>query len=174
MRATDAMRAMLVAGCAALAAAMPLGAARAGPLDFDFSYTGTGISASGVLITDGVLSGGAYTVTGITGARNSVTISGLSSFLGADNLLFPSAPYVDSQGITYTAGGVYYNFYESGDGGVLEISSTSPNAAISLTVTPATTAVPEPWSAALLGAGLIGFAVLRRAPMSGRGGIPSA
>ncbi len=61
MRANNPVRAMLVAGSAALAAAAPLGAAWATPLDFDFSYTGMGITASGALITNGVLSGGAYT-----------------------------------------------------------------------------------------------------------------
>jgi hypothetical protein len=165
----------VVALGAALAMAA-LGAAQATPLDFAFTYTGTGVTATGVLVTDGVLSGGAYLVTGISGARDGVAISGLVApgGLGADDdRLLPSAPFVDALGISYAAGGVDYNFFESiaptpPCAGVLEISSRRPSLAcgtpirVSLSVMPAAAEIPEPASAGLLGMGVAGLLARRR------------
>jgi hypothetical protein len=161
------MRPPQLAAALALGAALlaPLGAAHA-QLNFDFSYLGTGVSASGTFLTNGVLSGGYYTVTGITGQRNGVAISGLVAPGGFfnNNRLFVSSPFVDNSGISYTAGGVAYNVFRSativtvGCTGVLEGSSTAPiNCGIpqvTLTVSPVST-VPEPGTWALLGTGLL-------------------
>src|ERR1700709_378640 len=112
---------------------MGAGGARAAPISFDFSYTGSGVTAEGELITNGILVGGFYTVTSITGDRNGISITSLSmpgSLGGNDNLLSPSTPFVDNSGITYVAGGMSYNFYLSNNSnsacnGVLEISSST-------------------------------------------------
>jgi hypothetical protein len=155
---------------------MGAGGARATPISFGFSYTGTGVTAEGELITDGILAGGFYTVTGITGDRNGISITALSapgSLGGNDNLLSPGAPFVDNNGITYTAGGVSYNVYlstnaNSACSGVLEISSLNSDVAcgrptqVSLDVTPSAAGVPEPASLALFCSALAGLGWTRR------------
>ena len=172
-RTRPPLRAMLAAVGGLALSALPLGAARAAPIAFNFSYTSAGISASGVLDTNGVLSGGFYTVTGISGTRNGVAISGLnppSGFGNPDNLLSPTSPFVDFAGIGYGAGGLNYNFFSAfggGCGGVYEVSTTVPIAdcgiqlPATLTVVPAATLVPEPATFALLGGSVLGAALLR-------------
>ena len=65
------------------------------------------ISASGFFATTD-LSGGSYTVTGVWGTWNGVAITGIAApggFGSNDNLLFPSAPLVDSNGLGFTVNG---------------------------------------------------------------------
>ncbi len=101
----------------ALAATAP---AQAGQI-FAFSYslpagtgpTPTAVSASGLFATTD-LSGGSYTVTGAWGTWNGVAITGVTApggFGGNDNLLFPSAPLLDGNGLAFTVNG-------SGDDGL--------------------------------------------------------
>src|SRR5258706_15953592 len=52
-------------------------AANAGPLLWNFAYTGTGVSANGILTTDSTLIGGAYQITGLSGQRKGESILGL-------------------------------------------------------------------------------------------------
>lgn len=77
-------------------------AANAGPISWAFSYTGTGVSASGVLSTND-LSGGTYLINGISGQRNGEAILGLvpagtiftpGGSLFSDNLLYPVSPFL--------------------------------------------------------------------------------
>jgi hypothetical protein len=80
-------------------------AASAHALEFDFSYSsgsGTGaVSGSGEFITGSA--GSPYTVTNVTGLANGVTITGVSSYAGADNLLYePGSHFVDFSGISFT------------------------------------------------------------------------
>lgn len=93
-----------------LAAASP---AQAGMIfAFDYSLPGTGptplaISASGFFATTD-LSAGSYSVTGIWGTWNGVAITGITppgGFGSNNNLLFPSTPLVDSNGLGFTVDG---------------------------------------------------------------------
>jgi hypothetical protein len=74
-------------------------------LVFDFSYSGgsgsNAVSGSGEFITGST--GSPYTVTGVAGTANGSTINGVSSYAGADNLLYTSgAPLVDFSGISFS------------------------------------------------------------------------
>jgi hypothetical protein len=79
---------------------------------FNYSLPGTGltpmaVSASGFFATTD-LSGGSYTVTGVWGTWNGVAITGVAApggFGSNDNLLFPAAPLVDSNGLGFTVNG---------------------------------------------------------------------
>ena len=83
---------------------------------WDFSYSGGSTSASGTFTT--TVMNGQNIVTGITGEWNGVAISGLLA-PGAyynDNVLSPSAPYVDVSGISfYTADSHNVNLWYGGD-----------------------------------------------------------
>lgn len=80
---------------------------------FAWSYTGDGVNASGTFTTDPI-SGGTYLITGITGQRNGEIITGLSTFGGANNLLYTVFAYFDIFGLSYVAGGTAYNVYGTG------------------------------------------------------------
>ena len=65
------------------------------------------ISASGFFATTD-LSAGSYAVTGVWGTWNGVAITGIAApggFGSNDNLLFPAAPLVDSNGLGFTVNG---------------------------------------------------------------------
>ena len=122
--------AVAVLGIVALAA-VP---ANAGTLSWNFSYdfpnSGTEAKGSGTLTTTDVLNGdGSYTITGITGTRtynsSTDTITGLiapGGYGGNDNELFPTSPFLDVNGFSFTinnatnngAGGNRVNVYYSG------------------------------------------------------------
>jgi PEP-CTERM motif len=141
---------------------------------WDFSFSGVGVSGSGEIFTGNV--GSPYTVTGGNGVIDGFTISGLSLYAGATNLLyFPTEPFVDFGGVSFTTlGGPDFNLglqfqppapFQY----VLNDSSTNPSGFccqigstdIALTVS----AVPEPatWALMLLGFASIGFFAYHRA-----------
>ena len=161
---------------------------------YDFSYTATGISASGQITTSStpIASGayaGGYPMIGMTGQRNGVTITGLLDPSAAgtnvsedstafDNVFYPVPPnayYFDGvAGIAYTttnsSSGYVYNVYSNGTGyseyqGYVPSTKEGPiNTLTSLTVN----LVPEPASLALLafaGAGI--FLLGRRRKSAG-------
>ncbi|MBV8884571.1 MAG: hypothetical protein JO235_11325 [Chroococcidiopsidaceae cyanobacterium CP_BM_RX_35] len=154
---------LVTAATAAFSTALSLTSAPALADSFDFGYSGSGITASGILTTNpydpsivnpntGQQTGG-YLITGITGQRNGNSIDMLLSpntVGGNDNLLFTISPYIDKFGFAYQSGGIdYYNAFNVA-GGYFEQSSQTSSATplTSFTITPPSppppTPVPEP------------------------------
>jgi hypothetical protein len=146
-------------------------------LIFDFSYTDGGTTfGSGQFFTDDAVS--PYLITGITGTETylgvSGTITGLSTYAGADNVLtFPANPtFVSFAGISFAiltdsnvVDALGLGFTGSAYG--IAQQSTNPNGEccgvnpITFTVT---AAVPEPstWAMMILGFASVGYVTYRR------------
>ena len=111
------------------------------------------------------------TVTAISGTLDGFTITGLSTYAGADQTLYPTTPYVDFSGISFTANGVSYNWsnYSGSDstlGGIANsVSDSGGYGCCQAAITSVTvTAVPElsTWAMMLAGFAGLGFAGYRR------------
>ena len=148
------------AGLVVLAAALP-GLAHAGV--YDFTLSGTDLSASGVLITAGALSATGTLITGVSGEQNGSAITGLrapgtypAGALSNDNLLFSGTPSLDQFGFSFAASGASYNVYfEGGAGtGYYEFSRPGSTELASFSLS-SPTSVPEPASRAVLALGLL-------------------
>lgn len=152
--------------------------AQAAVFNFNFSGTGTPENASGTLTTGASVPGG-LSITGITGTYNGEAITGLlptgtfyytgSGFLqdpGNDNVLnYPPTEvflgqnnYLDYAGLSFSTASLYVNIY-NGLGGYADLYSTSLDSATfgsfgNFTVSPASSAVPEPSSLLMTGGGL--------------------
>ena len=165
-----------------LLAGLSLLATSANAATYDFSFSGSDYSGSGMFTTSG--SSSPFTVTGVTGTASSPffnsgitsTITGVSGYYSADNLLFipptsgPSGSYyVDYYGISFsTADGDLFNlaYVPSEPGleiwdGVIVASVNNPNGSygdspINLTVT--ATPLPSTWT--MLIGGLVGLGFL--------------
>jgi hypothetical protein len=145
--------------------------------EFNFVYSGQGVSASGTLYTidEG---GGHYLTTWATGQRNGSPITGIqqtpvnlhggysyySDHVGYflyDNVLFHESPQVDNGGILFDVNGVpEVNLYSSGTQ-YFDLSEPSfDNIPVNLSIT------PEPSALILLVAGLMGLIVLKRRKVS--------
>jgi hypothetical protein len=175
----------LVACAASLLAAMTV---RANEIDWQLDFSGNGVNGDLIITTNGVLNGGAYTVTGVTGQRNGVTVTGLlpagnnpttcpsgtKSFcwvLGSDNLYFPSPPDLDKYGIGYKTTNDLLNLYWY-DGSYYDLSYKSlasacpPDTAtcgyLGTAVKVTTTQVPEPATLSLFGLGLLAVGLASR------------
>lgn len=132
------------------------------------TVTGSGTLTTGDTIVtgwDGGFTG--YLVTGITGTYAGLGITGLAavnSYLGNDNLVNASAPYLDIDGIAFTLSGSLYGddtvglYYDSGAGGYTDTGLGNGYGDFTLTD------VPEPTSFVLLGVALValGWAHSRR------------
>ena len=161
----------------AAALGLALAAGSAGAKTWDFSFTdAVNNTGSGQFITGNA--GSPYTVTSVTGQVDGVTIGAMSPYADSDQLLYSAAPYVNVLGISFDTVDAHdnvldqYNIYEwmSGDhpGTWLLDAAVDPNGygwngnpMTSFTLT----AVPEPgsWSLMIIGVGLAGAALRRRA-----------
>jgi hypothetical protein len=147
-----------------------VGSARASVL-FNFTESGAGISASGVLTTTNN-GGGNYTINGITGTLNgnAITLLAPNAYQGNDNLLFvPASPgLLDFAGFSYVSNAVDYNVFYSPTGSFCgspgcygsSIVAAGPDTPIQFSVS----AVPEPstWAMMILGFAGVGFMAYRR------------
>ena len=130
---------------------------------FDFSYSGAGVSGSGVVTTGN--SGSPYTITSISGTANGDAITGLSNYASADNLLYyEGQPYVDFSGLSFSTGlgptETDWGLGWTGSAYGIVNSSSDPSGACCGTspLQFSVTAVPEPslWATWLLGVGAAG------------------
>lgn len=166
-----------VAACAALFAAGYSGNARADSFNFTFQDTGGQIIADGTITTGGPFINGMASVTGITGMYNGFAITGLlpnnTEGFGTDNILYSTAPYVDTLGIIFgtTDDSTVANvFFRNGHNELGSCTNTvfqarqcfdgSPNLT-DFIGTLSVTQTPEPATLTLLATGL-GFGLLRR------------
>lgn len=148
------------------------GHAFASPM-FGFSYSYSGVSASGIFTTTDNLNG-SFTVTDISGERNGVAIDTLlpiGSGGVTDNLLFPAdAVVVNFPGISFSlADGTDINLYASNvfPGTVREYVNffdelpTDGGFLVAITRLADSSDVPEPLTLSLFAAGLVGVGSLR-------------
>jgi hypothetical protein len=161
------LRSTLLGGAALmLVSIIGAGAARAEAWEIDYT-TVLGNYATVNLTTDNTLTNGASNVIGISGERNGIAITGLSSYAGSDQLLFQLDPYVDFSGVSFTtATGDDYNLFTT-DIGYFEVSSTADlngygASGVAFASGFTVTDVPEPLSMAVLGVGMIGIGAVRR------------
>lgn len=130
---------------------------------YDFSYSATGYSGSGTLDV-----GASGQITGITGTANGSTILGLSSYAGADNLLYDGSngtnAWLDFSGLSFSVLGNAFGIGNTGLGDYGVTDMISNPAGVCCGSHPAElniAAVPEPatWAMMLLGFAGIGFAM---------------
>ena len=122
-----------------------LGTTSSYAVTFDFSYTRNGVNAGGLLFaTD--LGSGIYLLTGISGNRNGLTITGLMD-VGAtgrnnDNLIYygnvPATTAVDNKGFGYFVGSSSYQvFYSNSNSVYREDDGAAPSSSgTAKTITP--------------------------------------
>ena len=98
------------------AAAFALHATCASAATLNWSYTGPGVNNGGGTFAATLQSDGSYQVFGVAGTVNGQNITGVDSFDGSDNLVFPPSPPnvgVDSNGVAFIgADGTEYDLYE--------------------------------------------------------------
>jgi len=143
-------------------------------IEWQFSYSGNGVSASGNLLTLATEVAGHYQIVGLSGTRNGAAMNALfpagtysasgGGLLFSDNLLFPSDPFLDTGGFTFHAGSDRYNVYYA-DGIYYDLAGADCGAAtcgqpghLGKPISFSISQVPEPGSLALLA--MAAFAML--------------
>jgi hypothetical protein len=171
------MNRLSLAVCGLVLAALPSTSALADTVTFDFSFSNSDFSGSGMFTADSTSTAGEYTITGVTGRVEVApgtfeNITGLLNGFPADgppdNLLFFPAlaspqGFFDASGVSFgLEDGGKVNLFLSDDadykpkGGKQDEQTGDP------TVVTAVAPVPEPGSLALLGTGVVGLAGMIR------------
>jgi hypothetical protein len=153
--------------------------------EFDMTWTGAYGAGNAVVTATEQLDGITWDVTAITGVQNGVAISGLSSYGGPDDLIFPTSfEQIDFSGVGFTAGAFSYNLFENlffpsaldsecssqFNGLCVDFLDAGFAPALSsFSITPVTSA-PEPSSILLLSLGLcgvLGAGIFRKRSVAG-------
>jgi len=163
---------LAAAGAVLALIAVAAGAGSAQANVFDFTFTSG--ADSGTMDLTATLQGSAYAVTSITGSIDGSTITGLSSYGTADQLVFAAQPYVDYGGIGFSASnGNDYNLFsrlsDSSFTYYLCSSNINPSCggadgAVATMSASGGTSVPEPatWAMMLIGMAGLGGAMRSR------------
>ena len=147
-------------------------------LDWAFSYSGTGVVASGVLTTLATSVGGHYQIVGLSGTRNGQAMNALfpagtyvasgGGLLVSDDLLSATDPYLETGGFTFHAGNDRYNVYNL-NGQYYDLAGVDCGAAscgspghLGTPISFTASSVPEPNTLALLSLSLVGLSTTRR------------
>ena len=152
---------------------------------YHLDYSGDGISFDAILTTSDTTqinpfmcatcnSGFGYEVTSIVGTRNGVAVSllNVNSLYGNDNLIYPTAPFLDNGDLAFSAGSQNYdifqadfaNTYTSAPHGFFEAHNGNfYGDPITVELT-AIAAAPEPstWAMMILGFAGVGWMAYRR------------
>ena len=148
---------------------------------WNWSYSGTGVSASGTFTTDVAPDGaGFYQIVGITGTDNGVTITGLQPTgtaipgnepFAVDNLVSAAAPQLTGNGFGFSlTNGDYANPFYTGSGyhEYLSVPPYVKGAGPETPVSFSAAVVPEPSTALLMLVGLAGLVRFGRVLSIGR------
>ena len=96
------MRTLLKVFCLFAVAAITQTVPSAKADSFNVDFSGVGLTETAIVTTTTTLNGsGAYTILSVAGEINGISLTGLSSFAGADEFLYPSQPYVDFSGVSF-------------------------------------------------------------------------
>lgn len=158
---------------------LTLGSLAAHADSFNWSLTGPAASLGGFPETgSGTLTAtetsGQWVIDSISGTLGGSAITGLVSFRGGDNLLFPASTLLDPSGLSFaTASGVeanIYSFYTPGSTDITPgnnygeiLGGAGSGFGVGTFNLTAVAPTPEPSSLLLLGTGVVGaFSVVRR------------